>query len=306
MWQSAEIFTTFVRKISTMKQHILVTGANGQLGKSLQDVSAEPQFKHHYFFTDVETLDITQLADIQHFVKENNITTIINAAAYTAVDKAENDVENAFQINEFAVKNLAQVSKENDLFLLHISTDYVFDGRAKTPLRPEDAVNPQSVYGKSKAAGEQAIAAAQVNAAIVRTSWLYSQYGNNFLKTMLRLGSQRPEIQVVSDQFGAPTFARDLATALLTIVNNAPQIHGTEIFHFANTGCISWADFAAGIMKMAKLPCKVRPISTEQYGAVAPRPAYSCFNLQKISTQFNLPLRDWKEALYECNSLIIN
>ena len=285
--------------------NILITGANGQLGCCLRDLSHGDE-RNHYFYTDVDELDITSLDQVEDYVSKHDIEVIINAAGYTAVDKAEIDAERCFLINSTATRNLAMVTKRHDIFLVHISTDYVFDGTSDTPYKPEDPVNPQSVYGKSKAAGEAAIMEMGCHAVIIRTSWLYSEYGSNFVKTMLRLGRERDEIRVVDDQIGGPTYARDLAQAILTIMEERSFIGGTKIYHFANQGVTSWNEFAHQIMRNASLPCKVLPISTAEYGAVAPRPASSVFDLSAVSQDFGIEIPLWQDSLKKCMQNINN
>ena len=281
--------------------NILVTGANGQLGRCLQDLSAErPEWT--FFFTDVDTLDICQPDQTEAFVQAHAIDAIINAAAYTAVDRAEDDVEMAYAINRDAVANLANIARRHNAYLVHVSTDYVFSGESCHPYSTEDPIAPISIYGKSKAAGEEAIRPSGCAATIIRTSWLYSEYGHNFVKTMLKLGQERESVSVVCDQIGGPTYAGDLAAVILKAVEvnrNKPDI---RLYHFANEGSISWFDFTHAIMEMAGLPCHVEAIFTAEYPAKAPRPAYSVFNLRKIKTEFEWDITYWKESL----RLVIN
>lgn len=281
-----------------MSYNILVTGAKGQLGRSLRKVYEE-QFKTQYevFFTDIEELDITNKGALEDFIADNKIDIVINAAAYTAVDKAETDKENAFLLNQTAVRFIAELCQKYQIFLIHISTDYVFDGTSTVPYTPEMTINPLSVYGKSKAEGEREILERNLRAAIVRTSWLYSPYGTNFVKTMLRLGNEKERLNVINDQVGAPTNAKDLATAIFAIINKRHLISSPQIFHYANEGTISWYDFAREIMTMSNLPCVVQPIRTEEYPTAAQRPQYSIFDLSKIKTQFALSIPFWKDSL---------
>lgn len=285
--------------------NILITGANGQLGNCLRDL-AHNDSRHVFFYTDVDELDITNLEQVEDYVSKHDIEVIVNAAGYTAVDKAETEVERCFLINSDATRNLALVTKRHDIFLVHISTDYVFDGTSEVPYKPYDAVNPQSVYGKSKAAGEVAIMETGCHAVIIRTSWLYSEYGSNFVKTMLRLGRERDEIRVVDDQMGGPTYARDLAQTILTIMEERSFIEGTKIYHFANQGIVSWNEFARQIMRNASLSCKVLPISTAEYGAVAPRPASSVFDLSAVIQDFGIEIPQWQDSLRKCIQNINN
>ena len=284
-----------------MQQNVLVTGANGQLGKSLQDLAPQYSEDFRFIFTDVAELDITQRDAIREMVKHERVNFIINAAAYTAVDKAESDEAMAYLLNEKAVGNLAEAAKEAGAMLLHISTDYVFDGKSETPYPTDAAPNPLSVYGKSKWAGEQAIQHSGCKAVIVRTAWLYSPYGNNFVKTMLRLATTKESIGVVSDQIGCPTLAADLAGLLIRILQHSDHLQGVSIYHFANQGKISWYDFACEIMRLAEKQmgksCQVNPITTADYPTAATRPNFSLFDLSKTTKDFNLDIPDWKESL---------
>ncbi len=277
-------------------KNILITGANGQLGNCLRDLAADYQNLYHYYYTDVDTLDITDASAIEAFVTENSIDIIINAAAYTAVDKAEDDQENAYRINCTAVKNLAEVAKKHGLFLVHISTDYVFSGELATPHVETDATAPKSVYGSTKLAGERAIEESGCLAVIIRTSWLYSEYGNNFVKTMLRLGAERDVVRVVSDQVGGPTYAGDLARAVMGILEHKPE-SGVDYYHFANEGVCSWFDFAKAIMELGGLGCRVEAIPTSDYPAKARRPAFSLFNLRKIKGTLGVGIPYWRDSL---------
>lgn len=282
--------------------HILITGANGQLGNCLRDLADDNQGKYTFFYTDVEELDITDAAAIDRYVADNQIQIIINAAAYTAVDKAEDDVDMAYKLNRDAVRNLAEVAKAHDCLLVHISTDYVFSGECCHPYKEDDTPAPKSVYGASKLAGEQAVAEVGCRAIIIRTSWLYSEYGHNFVKTMLRLGDERKEVSVVCDQIGGPTYAGDLAQAILLCLTANLEKTGMQVYHFANEGVISWYDFAKAIMEISGKSCAVFPIFTGEYPAKAPRPAYSVFNLRKTKTELGISIPYWRDSL----ALIIN
>jgi len=279
------------------KQNILITGANGQLGNCLRDLAADYQNVYHCYYTDVDTLDITDAGAIEAYVTENRIDIIINAAAYTAVDKAEDDQENAYRLNCTAVGNLADVAKKHGLTLVHISTDYVFSGEMATPYVETDTTAPKSVYGSTKLAGEQAIVESGCKAILIRTSWLYSEYGNNFVKTMLRLGREREEIGVVCDQIGGPTYAGDLARVIFQLLQSARPESGTEFYHFANEGVCSWFDLAKGVMEMAGLGCRVKAIQTSEYPAKARRPASSVFNLGKIKAATGMDIPYWRDSL---------
>lgn len=285
--------------------NILITGANGQLGHCLHDLCGNDS-NNRYFYTDVAELDITDVQQVNQFVKENDIDVIINAAGYTAVDKAESDVERCFLINRDATRILAEAAAQCCGFLVHISTDYVFEGKEDKPHRPEDAVHPQSVYGQSKAEGEAAIAATGCHAVIIRTSWLYSEYGGNFVKTMLRLGAEKSELGVVADQIGGPTYAGDLAKAILTVVKNRARFEGLRIYHFANKGRVSWYDFARQIMANAGLSCQVNPLKTSEYKTAAQRPAYSVFDLSGLENDFGIAIPQWDESLKKCMQILKN
>jgi len=281
-----------------MMINILVTGSNGQVGSELQALSRD--YEHHFFFTDKESLDITDKESITHFVQNNKINTIINAAAYTAVDKAEEEQESANKVNNLAVKNLATIAKEKNIQLIHISTDYVFNGENFKPYTEDDKTNPNSIYGKTKRAGEEAIYRANPNnSIIIRTSWVYSSFGANFVKTMLRLAKEREELGVVYDQVGTPTYARDLAKVILDIL---PQINNekVQIYNYSNEGVLSWYDFAKEIMRMAKLECKIRPIESKEYPLPAKRPHYTLLNKSKIKEEFDIIIPYYKDSLDEC------
>ena len=235
--------------------NVLVTGSSGQVGNEIKAISSD--YSYNFFFTDRNNIDITSKDSIKEFCKTNNINVIINCAAYTAVDKAQSDEINADLINRKAVKKLALVSQELNIKLIHISTDYVFDGKNFKPYCEEFQTNPQSIYGKTKLDGENEMRDINPkNSIIIRTSWIYSYYGNNFVKTMLRLGKEKEELGVIFDQIGTPTYAKDLAKIILDIV---PQIDNqkVEIYNYSNEGVLSWYDFAKEIMKMAKLNCKI-------------------------------------------------
>lgn len=279
------------------QQNILITGANGQLGNCLRDLAEDYQEKYRFCYTDVAELDITDAAAIDKYIVENQINIIINAAAYTAVDKAEDDEANAYRINCTAVANLANAAKKHGLFLIHVSTDYVFPGDACTPYVETDPTGPLSVYGSTKLAGERAIQESGCRAVIIRTSWLYSEYGNNFVKTMLRLGAERESLRVVCDQIGGPTYAGDLAKAIFGMLDHQPEDGRAEIYHFANEGVCSWFDFAKAIMELGGLGCRVEAIPSSDYPAKAHRPAFSVFNLGKIKSTLGVGIPYWRESL---------
>ena len=286
--------------------NILVTGANGQLGSEIKELSVDytPRTgcrSHDSFtFTDRRQLDIIDKAAIKEIVQENNIDIIINCAAYTAVDQAESDVKNAEKINATGVKNLAEITKEKNLKLIHISTDYVFDGKNYKPYEEDDQTNPRCVYGKTKLSGEQAIQdISPKNTIMIRTSWVYSSYGKNFVKMMLNLGKTKERLTVINDQVGSPTYAKDLAKAILDII---PQIDNEipEIYHYTNEGVLSWYDFAKEIMKMAKLECEIAPVATKDYPTAVTRPHFSLLNKAKIKEKYAVEVPFWKDSLHAC------
>lgn len=283
-------------------KNTLITGANGQLGHCLRDLAKEYPDNYRFFYTDVAELDITDADAIDKYIIDNQINVIINAAAYTAVDRAEDDEENAYRINCTAVANLSNAAKKHDLSLFHISTDYVFSGDSSKPYEENDTPAPKSVYGSTKLAGERAIIESGCQAVVIRTSWLFSEYGNNFVKTMLRLGSERESINVVCDQIGGPTYAGDLAKVIFQLIENGLEHSGTEFYHFANEGVCSWYDFAKAIMEMGGKECLVKPIFTSEYPAKARRPASSVFNLRKIKKTINIEIPYWRDSLI----LVIN
>jgi len=276
--------------------NILVTGGNGQLGSELREIAPNYQ-DYNFLFTDVKDLDITNHSAVAAFIENNNITVILNCAAYTAVDKAESEPELADAINHLAVANFAQIAKDKNIRLVHISTDYVFDGTNHKPYVETDTPNPKSVYGVTKLDGE--LAMQQINPAnsiIIRTSWVYSKFGNNFVKTMLRLAETRDEISVVADQVGSPTNAADLAKVILTIL---PQIenNSVELFHYSNEGVCSWYDFAKAIFEIKEISIKVKPIESKQYPTPAKRPFYSVLNKTNIKERYLLEIPYWRETL---------
>lgn len=282
----------------TTTYNILVTGSMGQLGSEIKELSSN--YNYNFFFTTRDDIDITSKDSIKEFCQTNSINVIINCAAYTAVDKAESDMENADLVNRKAVKKLSIVAKELNIKLIHISTDYVFDGKNFKPYVEEFQTNPQSIYGKTKLDGENELLDINpLNSIIIRTSWVYSYYGNNFVKTMLRLGKEKEELGVIFDQVGTPTYAKDLA---ITILNIIPQIDNqkVEIYNYSNEGVLSWYDFAKEIMKMAKLNCKIKAIETYQYPTPAKRPHFSLLNKSKIKSKFNLEIPYWKDGLDDC------
>ncbi|MCB6972394.1 MULTISPECIES: dTDP-4-dehydrorhamnose reductase [Butyricimonas] len=278
--------------------NILVTGANGQLGTELRNRGFS--LLDDVFYTDVEELDITSAKAVSSFIETHEIDTIINCAAYTAVDQAEDDEERAAKINRDAVANLANAALQHDCILLHISTDYVFDGTADQPYTEKSATNPQTVYGRTKLEGEEAIKKSGCMYIIIRTAWLYSAYGHNFVKTIARLANERDEINVVNDQWGTPTYAGDLAEAIIKIMENEDLPEWEGIYHFTNEGGCTWYDFAKEIVALAGADCKVNPVTTAEYPVKAKRPAYSVLDKKKIKDTFELEIRDWRDALKTC------
>ena len=276
---------------------ILVIGSSGQLGNELQDLAKEyPSFR--FSFYDVAEMDIVNKELVDEGIRTLKPDYLINCAAYTAVDKAETEKDLAFAINSDAVKNLALACKANGVKFMHISTDYVFDGTAQEPYSEDNPVNPTNVYGLSKLKGEQQASRNDKDVIIIRTAWVYSTYGNNFVKTMLRLMKTKPEISVVADQEGSPTYAHDLAAAILHIISSGKWVPG--IYHFTNEGVISWFDFAGEIKNLSGSSCIIHPITTEQYPTPATRPKYSVLDKTKIQQTFDVKLKSWKESLRKC------
>jgi dTDP-4-dehydrorhamnose reductase len=280
---------------------ILITGCNGQLGNEMQLLEKEnPQ--HTYFNTDVAELDITDQKAIEKFVSENAIDGIVNCAAYTAVDKAEENQDLCMKLNATAPDYLAQAIEKRGGWMIQISTDYVFDGTNHKPYTEADSVCPNSTYGRTKLAGEQAVMAGCKKSMIIRTAWLYSTFGNNFVKTMIRLGNEKPELGVIFDQIGTPTYARDLAVAIFAAINQG-IVPG--IYHFSNEGVISWYDFTKAIHRIAGITtCRVRPLHTEEYPTPANRPHYSVLDKTKIKQTYSIEIPDWEESLVECVKLL--
>ncbi|MCU0333804.1 MAG: dTDP-4-dehydrorhamnose reductase [Chitinophagaceae bacterium] len=278
---------------------ILVTGANGQLGKCFADLTAGPDGAgEKWHLLGREHFAIDQYAMVEEVLKELKPDWVINAAAYTAVDKAESEPAVAMLMNGEAVGHLAAVCARLNIGLVHVSTDYVFDGRGTRPYLPTDAVGPTGVYGKSKLSGEQLVQHHHPGAFIVRTSWVYSQHGHNFVKTMLRLMADRTELNVVNDQVGCPTYAPDLAAALLQVCRTATAAPG--VYHFCNSGAISWFQFATSIAAMIGSDCQVKPIATSQYPTPAARPPYSVLDTSSFSQTFHWPMQPWQDRLRVC------
>ena len=287
----------FIILYSVHNHHILVTGANGQVGKELRDL-ARMQTGHTFTFLGKEDLPIENVEEVRDFFAIVSPTAVINCAAYTAVDKAESEQVLAYQVNAEAVGLLAAVSKEYNTRFIHISTDYVFDGTARSPYKPSDPTSPVNAYGASKLIGEQEAVKYNPSSVIVRTSWVYSVYGRNFVKTMMKLMSEKKELNVVSDQLGSPTYAADLAEALLQIAVTDQFKPG--IFHFCNEGVISWYEFAVEIARLIVSDCIVHPVPTSSYPTIAKRPAYSVLDTSKIQSAYNIIPSPWKESLKTC------
>lgn len=280
-----------------MIKNILVTGCNGQLGGEMKRLSINHP-SYHYFFTGHHDLDITDTGAVEAFVKQGDVDCIVNCAAYTAVDKAEDESDKAENINANALKVLAKAMYHRRGCLVHVSTDYVFDGKACVPYTEDNAVHPLSVYGKTKEAGERYARLYCPNTVILRTAWVYSTTGSNFVKTMLRLGKERPELGVVFDQIGTPTFARDLADAIYGILEHG-IVPGT--YHYSNEGAISWYDFAKAIHRIAGITtCKVKPIRSSAYPTKAVRPSYAVLDKTLFKKTFGIDVPYWEESLETC------
>ncbi len=278
--------------------NILITGAAGQLGSELKCLSSN--YNYNYFFTVKNTLNILNKKELEYFLQTNNITYIINCAAYTAVDNAENNHKHANNVNHLAVKNLALIAKKLNISLIHISTDYVFDGKNYLPYQENDNTNPNNIYGRTKLDGENAIIKINpTNTIIIRTSWLYSNFGANFLQTMLNLSKKSNTLNIVYDQIGCPTYAKDLATVILNIL---PKINNkkVQIYHYANEGIITWYDFAKAIFEILNIAIKINPIITKDHPTIAIRPYYSALNKAKIKNDFNIVIPYWKDSLKKC------
>lgn len=287
---------------------VLVSGKNGQLGKELQNIAPLHQ-NFQFVFFNKEELNIADELSVKKIFEKYAPSFFINCAAYTAVDKAEAEKELAYKINAEAVGSIAKQCKQFNIKLIHVSTDYVFDGKAKQPYKENDTTNPINYYGYTKLLGEDLALKNNQDTIIIRTSWVYSEYGSNFVKTMLRLMHERKEINVVNDQFGSPTYAKDLAEAIMQIVNHqSPNVNKAQslngIYHFSNDGIISWFDFAVAIKEIKQLDCVINPILTSAYPTPAKRPVNSVLNKEKIINTFHIQLKNWKESLHECLKLL--
>lgn len=278
-------------------KNILITGANGQLGNEMRVLSEENK-EYTYFFTDVAELDICNEQSVMDFVKANHIQVIVNCAAYTAVDKAEENIEFCTKLNADAVGYLAKAAEANQTEFIQISTDYVFDGTAHTPYRETEPTCPNSVYGSTKLAGEQNALTLCSRAMVIRTAWLYSTFGNNFVKTMIRLGKERDSLGVIFDQIGTPTYARDLARAIYAAIRQGVT---PGVYHFSNEGVCSWYDFTKAIHRLAGIKdCKVNPLHTEEYPTPAKRPHYSVLDKTKIKNTYHIEIPYWMDSLQSC------
>jgi dTDP-4-dehydrorhamnose reductase len=282
---------------------VLVTGANGQLGSELRAISTS--FNNlKFFFTDVAELDICNLIELDNYFKNSAIDFVINCAAYTQVDKAESEKEQAFILNAVAPGYLADLSVKYNFKLIQISTDFVFDGSQNTPYNEENETKPIGYYGETKLAGEKAVLQNAPASVIIRTAWLYSSFGNNFVKTMIKYGRERGVLNVVYDQTGTPTYARDLAEVVLFIISDIRFKDTAGLFHYSNEGVISWYDFAKAIIDLKRISCKVNPILTSEYPTPAKRPHYSVLDKSKIKSSFGLEIPYWRDRLEQCLKLI--
>ncbi len=282
---------------------ILVTGSNGQLGSELQTLASS--FEAEFHFTDVTTLDILDKEKINSLFEEHHFDFCINCAAYTAVDKAEEDVDMARKINRNGPRNLAEICQKNKSTFIHVSSDYVYHNQVNRPMVETDPTTPKGIYALTKLEGDQAALAACDRTIIFRTSWVYSSFGNNFVKSMIKYGSQRDAMTIVFDQIGAPTYARDLAAAILQVIQ---QCHGENphygIFNYSNEGIASWYDFASAIFEMNSIPCKAAPILSKDYPTPAQRPTYSVMDKSKIKESYHLDIPHWRDSLSKCLNLI--
>ncbi len=286
------------------KTIIIVTGANGQLGKEFRRL-AELQMEMEFLFTTRDTLDITSPSEVFHVFKKFRPDFCINCAAYTHVDRAETDSESAYHVNSHGVTQLVNACQLYDCRLVHFSTDYVYDSAVDRPILETDVCSPRSIYGKSKRAGELVLEQSRIDWINIRVSWLYSTFNSNFVKTMLRLGNERTELNVVNDQIGAPTNARDLAGVVIKILRSDLESKICQHYNFCNLGQTNWADYARLIFDRSGMTCRVNGISTEDYNAAAPRPKWSVMSTDKISSAFGVDIPEWKESLYSCMDELI-
>ncbi|MCB0805414.1 MAG: dTDP-4-dehydrorhamnose reductase [Bacteroidales bacterium] len=282
---------------------ILITGAKGQLGRSIHKHA--PLFTSlDITYTDVEDLDITDMPALEKYLSAGNYDYVVNCAAYTAVDKAEEDDVKAFLINTKAVENLSVLSKNLNFGLIHISTDFIFDGFHYKPYVESDKPGPRSIYATTKARAEEVMLANALNGLIIRTSWLYSEFGHNFVKTIIRYATERDSLNIVCDQTGTPTYAGDLAETLLIILSNKKIPEGVHIYHYSNEGTASWFDFAKAIVSLSEIDCTIEPIPTEAYPLPAKRPYYSVLNTSKIKNDFGISIPYWRDSLAACLKLL--
>ena len=287
---------------------VLITGSNGQLGSEIKELATRYK-KINFIFKDIPELDICNFNLLQSFIIDNNIDTVINCAAYTAVDKAEEESIIAAKVNSEGVLNIVNALQTVNGKLIHISTDYVFNGNHHIPYKESDSVSPIGVYGETKRSGELAVINADIDSIVIRTSWLYSSYRNNFVKTMMRLGNEKENLGVIFDQVGTPTYARDLAKACLEILcgDSSENISKNgKIYHYSNEGVTSWYDFAISIMELGGETCKVKPIQTKDYPTLAKRPHYSILNKTKIKSDFKIEIPYWRDSLKDCIEKIKN
>ena len=289
---------------------VLVTGSNGQLGRSLNHLVDQNKTDYRFVFATRQQLDLTDFENIRSFIEKNQFDVIINCAAYTAVDKSEVEKEQANLVNHLSVKNIAEIARDNCIKLIHISTDYVFDGLKLKPYIEKDNTSPKNVYGKTKLDGENAILSTMAcDALIIRTSWLYSEYGNNFLDTILKLTQTKEKLNIVSDQIGSPTYANDLAIAILTIIESSKFSKASEIsevFHYSNGGKCSWYDFAREIVQITGKKCSINPIFSKDYPQSATRPKHVLLDKDKIRNSFGLDIIFWKDSLNKCIQALSN
>ncbi len=283
---------------------ILITGKHGQLAKSIKSLIINTALDIEFYFSNKKELDLNCDSSIDDFFNNNNFDIIINCAAYTSVDMAESEESLANQINHLAVRKLAEVAHKQNAKIIHVSTDYVFSGNTTTPYIESDSTLPINTYGKTKLAGEKIILKLLPNnAIIIRSSWLYSEYGNNFIKTMLKLGKEKESINIVCDQIGSPTYAGDLASAIINIAINKDLMgmnFATQIYHYSNLGQCSWYEFAKEIFKISDIKCNVRPVTSEQYTTKAKRPIFSVLNSEKIINTFDIKIPRWEASLKKC------
>lgn len=280
--------------------NILITGSNGQLGSEFKNIK-ENFNSFNFFFTDINECDITNKKSVSEYINYKNIYCIINCAAYTDVDNAEKEIEKAKKLNDVGVQNLVEICQENNIKLIHISTDYVFDGKTNKPYAESDLTNPISVYGVTKLEGEKKLINSNVDGIVIRTSWLYSSYGKNFVKTMIGLAKNNSVLSVVNDQFGCPTYAKDLAeTCIKILLKNKKISYKNRLYHFSNIGMISWFEFAQKIFNYLNIDIKLVSVSSREFKSLAHRPNYSVLNKQRIIKDFNLKIPNWEESLKDC------